>query len=156
MTGARALIYSTRRPRRCKKAGLHTAYHNHNFEFAPQDAGTGFEILMDRTDPKLVSFEMDAGWVAAAGLDPVALLKRYPGRFRLMHVKDIKSSTRPNYALQQDPTEVGSGSIPWARILPAAYQAGIRAFFVEQEPPFSGPRLGSIEKSFQYLMSLEI
>jgi sugar phosphate isomerase/epimerase len=136
-------------------AGLQMAYHNHNFEFAPRGAANGFEILMERTDPKLVSFEMDAGWVAAAGFDPLALLKRYPGRFRLMHVKDIKASTKANFALQQDPTEVGSGRIPWARILPAAYAAGVRNFFVEQEPPFSGSRLASIEKSYRYLMSLE-
>ena len=139
-----------------QKAGLQMAYHNHNFEFAPQGAGTGFTILMERTDPKLVSFEMDAGWVAAAGLDPLALLKRYPGRFRLMHVKDIEASTPANYALQQNPTEVGSGHIAWARILPAAYRAGIRSFFVEQEPPFRGTRLASIAKSFEFLMSLEV
>ena len=136
------------------KGGLRTGYHNHNFEFAPIGDRTGFDILMEATDPQLVTFEMDAGWVAAAGLDPVALLRRYAGRFRLMHVKDIKPSTRANFSLQLDPTEVGSGQMAWAQILPAAYAAGVREFFVEQEPPFSGSRLAAIEKSFQYLMSL--
>ena len=136
-------------------AGLRMCYHNHNFEFAPIAGTTGYEILLERTDPRLVSFEMDAGWVAAAGLDPIALLQRYPGRFRLMHVKDIKASTKPNFAFQQDPTEVGSGMMDWKRILPAATAAGIVEFYVEQEPPFVVPRLASLEKSYRYLVSLE-
>ena len=71
-----------------------------------------------------------------------------------MHVKDIKPSTRPNTRLQQDPAEVGSGVIPWKTILPQTYAAGIRNFFVEQEPPFRGSRLDSVRKSFQYLSTL--
>ena len=78
------------------------------------------------------------GWVAAAGIDPIALFKRYPGRFRLMHVKDMRASTRPNFQMRQDPAEVGSGVIPGARILPAALTAGVEDFFVEQEPPLPG------------------
>jgi len=131
------------------RAGLSTGYHNHNFEFAPAGGRTGFEILMEATDPKLVTFEMGAGW----SLPPAALLQRYPGRFRLMHVKDIKASTKPNFWLQQDPTEVGSGRLAWAQILPAAYAAGVRDF-VEQEPPFPASRLAAIEKSLRYLISL--
>jgi len=134
-----------------RREGLRLGYHNHNLEFAPVDGRTGFEILMTETDPGLVSFEMDAGWVAAAGLDPVALLRRYPHRFRQMHVKDILASTVRNFALKQDPTEVGSGIIPWQTLVPAAYAAGIRQFYVEQEPPFTGSRLDAVAKSFAYL-----
>jgi len=65
-----------------------------------------------------------------------------------MHVKDIKADTQANYALRQDPAEVGNGVIDWKAILPAAYDAGVTRFFVEQEPPFVGPPLRSIEKSF--------
>jgi sugar phosphate isomerase/epimerase len=71
-----------------------------------------------------------------------------------MHVKDIQSNTHPNTALQQNPTEVGSGIIPWPRILPAALQSGVHHFFIEQEPPFPGPRLDSVRKSFNYLNHL--
>lgn len=139
-----------------KKAGILAGYHNHNFEFAPlKDAKggetTGMDILLKGTDPSLVTFELDAGWVTAAGRDPFALLKAYPGRFTQMHVKDVKPSTKPNFELRQDPTEVGSGMIDWKRLLPAAYDAGIRGFYYEQEPPFAYPRLESAKISFDYL-----
>jgi len=135
--------------------GLRVGYHNHNVEFVPgPDGRTGFDILLAETDPALVVFELDAGWAAAAGLDPVALLRRHPRRFELMHVKDIKASTQPNFALRQDPAEVGAGGMNWPAILPAAYAAGVRRFFVEQEPPFVRDRLESVAISFKYLDGL--
>jgi sugar phosphate isomerase/epimerase len=137
-----------------KAAGLTMGYHNHNVEFAPVGGTTGLEILLKATDPALVQFEMDVGWVVAAGHDPFALLKAHPGRFRQMHVKDVKATTKPNFAFQQDPTEVGSGIIAWKRLLPAAYAAGVREFFVEQEPPFEKPRIEAVKISFDYLNAL--
>ena len=142
-----------------KKAGLATGYHNHNFEFAPLKEAkggetNGMEILLKGTDPNLVTFEMDAGWVTAAGQDPFALLKKHPGRFTQMHVKDIKATTKANFELRQDPTEVGSGMIAWPKLLVAAYEAGIRGFYYEQEPPFAHPRLESAKISFDYLASV--
>jgi sugar phosphate isomerase/epimerase len=134
-----------------KAAGLTFGYHNHNVEFAPKGATNGLEILLKGTDPALVRFEMDVGWVVAAGHDPFALMARHPGRFKMMHVKDVKATTRPNFAFQQDPTEVGSGIIDWKRLLAAAYGAGVRDFFVEQEPPFAKPRLEAVKVSFDYL-----
>jgi len=139
-----------------KNAGLAVGYHNHNFEFAPlKDAKGGdthgMDILLNGTDPSLVTFEMDAGWVTAAGHDPKALLKAHPGRFTHMHVKDIKASTKTNFELKQDPTEVGSGMIDWKALLPAAYAAGVRGFYYEQEPPFAHPRLESARISYDYL-----
>ncbi|MBB6252053.1 sugar phosphate isomerase/epimerase family protein [Nitrospirillum iridis] len=134
-----------------KKAGLQLAYHNHNPEFAAVGGATGYDILLAETDPELVKMEMDAGWVAAAGHDPVALLEAHPGRFRLMHVKDLKAGTAPNTGLKMDPTEVGGGILEWHRILPAAHAAGIRHFYVEQEPPFARPRLEAARVSFRYL-----
>ena len=135
------------------REGIALGYHNHNAEFAPVGSTTGFAILMQETDPSIF-FEMDAGWVAAAGLSPVDLLRRYPGRFRMMHVKDILPSTRPNFALQQDPTEVGRGMIDWPELLNVAYAAGVRDFFVEQEPPFTMDRLAALRISHDYLARL--
>jgi sugar phosphate isomerase/epimerase len=136
-----------------RREGIRLGYHNHNVEFRPMGDSNGWDILVDGTDPKLVSFELDAGWVAAAGIDPVALVRRHGGRLRLMHIKDIKGSTRPNFALTMDPTEVGSGVIDWKRLLPAAYKAGVRHFYVEQEPPFPGDPFESLAKSRAYLTS---
>jgi len=137
--------------RALKAAGLTLGYHNHNVEFAPVGGTTGLEILLKGTDPALVSFEMDVGWVVAAGHDPFALLMAHAGRFKQMHVKDVKASTKPNFAFRQDPTEVGSGIIPWKRLLPAAYAEGVRGFFVEQEPPFERPRIEAARLCFDYL-----
>jgi len=139
-----------------KKAGILSGYHNHNFEFASLKDGNGgdtngMEILLKGTDPNLVTFELDVGWVSAAGHDPIALMKAHPGRFTQMHVKDIKPTTKANFELRQDPTEVGSGMIDWKTLLPAAYAAGVRGFYYEQEPPFANARLESARISFDYL-----
>jgi len=134
-----------------KAAGLTAGYHNHNVEFAPVGGTTGLEILLKGTDPGLVSFEMDVGWVVAGGHDPFALLKAHACRFKQMHVKDVKATTKTNFAFRQDPTEVGSGIIDWKKLLPAAYAEGVRGFFVEQEPPFEHPRIESAKICFDYL-----
>jgi sugar phosphate isomerase/epimerase len=134
-----------------QREGITLGYHNHNPEFEPVGNTTGFDIIARNTDRELVVLELDVGWVAAAGLDPAVLFSRYPGRFRLMHVKDIKSSTQTNFDFKQDPTEVGHGMLDWPKLLPAAYAAGVRDFYVEQEPPFEHDRFEAIAASFTYL-----
>jgi sugar phosphate isomerase/epimerase len=134
-----------------KAVGLRFGYHNHNNEFAPVGGTTGMAILMKETDPRLVSYEMDAGWVASAGIDPLTLLARYPGRFSGMHIKDIKASTNPNYAFKLDPTEVGQGTIDWSTLLTRAYAANIRQFYVEQEQPFHKPPLEEAVACIEFL-----
>jgi sugar phosphate isomerase/epimerase len=134
-----------------KAAGIKVGYHNHNYEFAPVGSTTGMEILLANTDPALVTFEVDIGWVAAAGVDPYAFLAKHKGRFTLMHVKDVKADTKPNYAFQMDPAEIGAGALDWKRLLPEAYAAGVRGFYVEQEPPFTRPRLEAAKISYDYL-----
>lgn len=137
-----------------KPHGIAVGYHNHSLEFKPVGSTTGWEILARETDPSLVHFEADIGWIVSAGLDPLAFFKRYSGRVRQAHVKDVKVGFKPSAALGTDPTEVGSGQIDWARVLPAAYAAGVRNFYVEQEPPFSMPRFDSVAKSYAYLSQL--
>ncbi len=137
-----------------KAAGVGVAYHNHNFEFAPVGGSNGLEILLSGTDAALVSFELDVGWVAAAGVDPHVVFAHHKGRFTQMHVKDIKPTTQPNYVLKMDPTEVGSGALNWKTLLPAAYAAGVRGFYVEQEPPFARPRIEAAKLCHDYLAGL--
>jgi sugar phosphate isomerase/epimerase len=140
------------------KVGLRVSYHNHNVEFQPiAEAGgdtCGLEILLKETDPKLVHFEMDVGWVAAGGADPIKILEHRKGRFRMMHVKDLMATTKTNYVMQQDPAEVGNGMLPWPKILDVAYASGVRKFFVEQEPPFKGDPLDSVAISAKYLSTI--
>jgi sugar phosphate isomerase/epimerase len=137
-----------------QKVGLRLSYHNHNVEFRPIGDTCGLEILLENTDPKVVHFEMDVGWVAAGGADPIKILEHRKGRFKMMHVKDLMATTKTNYAMQQDPAEVGNGMLPWRKILDVAYATGVRKFYVEQEPPFKGDPLDSIAISAKYLSAI--
>jgi sugar phosphate isomerase/epimerase len=136
--------------------GLAMVHHNHNVDFNRVGDRTGYDIIQQNTDPALVFFELDVGWVKAAGLDPVALLERYSGRYRMMHVKDIKATTIPNFSLKQDPAILGEGIMDWSKILPAAKSAGITDYYVEQEPPFTMPRMEAVRKNFEYLSTLKV
>lgn len=140
-----------------RREGVKFAYHNHNPEFAPLGETNGLNILLEHTDPKAVAFEMDAGWVVAAGQDPVEMLRAYPQRFRLMHVKDIAPAHQTNTVIKADTMEVGSGVIDWKRVIPAAVAAGVKHFSIEQEPPYSRmPPLEAARKGYEYLSRLEV
>lgn len=138
-----------------KKEGVKVGYHNHNFEFLPLGDTYGLEILLKETDPSLVTFELDVGWAMAAGHDPVALFGQHNGRFTMMHVKDIKADTKPNFALAMDPTEVGSGVVDWKKVLPAGKAAGVTGFYVEQEPPFARPRIEAAKICHDFLAGVQ-
>ncbi len=134
-----------------RSAGIAVGYHNHNVEFAPVGTNTGWEILTRECDPKLVKFEIDLGWIAAAGHDPATFLAQHSGRVRWLHLKDLKATTLTNFALKMDPTEVGSGKQNWPAILKAAQRAGVEHYYVEQEPPFAITRMQAVQRSFDYL-----
>jgi sugar phosphate isomerase/epimerase len=134
-----------------KPYGIDMGYHNHNMEFKPQGGTTGWEVLLKELDPRLVFIELDLGWISAAGLDVAAEIRRLKGRIRMVHVKDIKASTAPNFVLQQDPVEVGLGMLDWRKILPACADAGVQHYYVEQEPPFSRDRFDSMKLSHDFL-----
>ncbi|MCE7798285.1 sugar phosphate isomerase/epimerase [Sphingobium sufflavum] len=140
--------------RALKPLGIGVGYHNHNVEFASVGRTTGWEILWRETDPALVSFEVDTGWIVAAGMDPVQFLRAHHGRIRQLHVKDVAAGTTPNFTIAMNPTEVGSGTVDWARLLPEAHRAGVRHFYVEQEPPFAIPRLEAATRSYAFLSKL--
>jgi len=137
-----------------RREGLKLAYHNHNIEFVASGSKTGYDLLLENTQPDLVWFEMDVGWVAAAGVDPIPLLRAHRGRFRLMHIKDLEASTVPNNAFRMNPADVGSGSLDWRAILPVGYRAGVRYYYVEQEPPFAASRMAAARADYDYLARL--
>ena len=128
--------------RRAKAAGLQYAYHNHNIEFRDVGGGeTGYAILLRETDPSVVKFEADTGWMRVGGADPVKLIEAHPERFAMLHVKDFKGITKPVTALMSPdapkPTELGRGDVDVRAIVAAGRKAGVRHIFVEQEPPFT-------------------
>jgi sugar phosphate isomerase/epimerase len=128
----------------CKKAGIQFCYHNHNFEFDKKDGKYPYDILLNETDKSLVKMEMDLYWVSKAGMDPLALINKNPGRFPLWHLKDMDSTP------QHDFTEVGSGTINFKSILAQSNKAGMKYFFVEQDKCPGSP-FDSITKSFNYI-----
>ena len=137
-----------------KREGLKLGYHNHNVELTRLRSKTALDLLLENTDPGLVWFEMDVGWVAAGGAEPIQLLRAHPHRFRLMHIKDLKASTVPNNAFRMDPADVGSGTLDWKAILPVGYDAGVKYYYVEQEPPFAEPRVDAARTDYEYLARL--
>jgi sugar phosphate isomerase/epimerase len=139
---------------RTRAAGIQFAYHNHNLEFRLYDGVSGYDTLLSRTYPSLMKLELDCGWMVSAGLDPVAYLDRYPGRYAMLHLKDLRADHTPNTGLKMVGTEVGKGIIAWPRLLRAAAKAGIGGLYVEQEPPFAVSSLNSVRESFAYLSSI--
>jgi sugar phosphate isomerase/epimerase len=142
-----------------KQAGLQYAYHNHNFEFRDQGGKTGYEILLEETDPELVKFEADCGWMVTAGANPVEFFEHYPGRYRMIHVKDFTSTTKTSTTLGLGPdqaaTELGRGHIDYVPILTAAKKAGVEHYFVEQDPPIIGmTSLEAAKVDYNYLHKL--
>ena len=131
-----------------KRAGIRFAYHNHDFEFVPMAGKLPYDILLERTDPALVAMELDLFWITKGGQSPLAYFDRHPGRFELVHVKDMDGSP------QQRMVEVGRGAIDFARIFAAREKAGIRHFFVEHDNP-EPSALGSAKTSYEYLASLK-
>lgn len=119
-----------------KANGLTLAYHPHGYEFRPHGNGTLFDYIMQNTKPEHVAFEMDVFWIKHPGQDPVALLKKYPGRFKLMHLKDRQPGTPGNQNGQADvETNVvlGKGDVGIAEIVKAAKKAGVEYMFIEDE-----------------------
>jgi sugar phosphate isomerase/epimerase len=139
--------------RRLRRAGLRLAYHNHNIEFREYAGQRAYDLLLEHTDPALVEFEMDVGWIVAGGGDPLAYLKQHGRRYRLMHVKDVKPTQKANTELLIEGTEVGKGSIDWRAVLGQAVATGLRHRYVELDPPYAIAPLESIRISHDYLQS---
>lgn len=142
-----------------KREGMQMCYHNHAFEFEPlENDEMGFDILFERFDPNLVSFEIDVFWVAMGGWDPAEILRRLDGRVTQLHLKDMKPGTGtifdesmvPNTAFQ----EVGDGSIDFHNIITVAGEIGVEQCHVEQDQ--SPAPLQSIGESYAYLKAMTI
>jgi sugar phosphate isomerase/epimerase len=144
----------------CKKAGLQFAYHNHHFEFIQVHGKWAYDILLEETDPKLVQFEMDLCWMNIAHQDPMKYFARYPGRFPMVHVKDVKlipPIETPGVPVDFEKvfpqmTSVGDGVIDWKKIFEHSKEAGIKHYFVENDYPKQS--FENIGASYAYLEKL--
>jgi sugar phosphate isomerase/epimerase len=132
-----------------KAAGMTFAYHNHGPEFGVESGVTYYDELLRLTDPKLVAFEMDCGWVFAAGRNPIDYLSKTPDRFPLLHVKDMKKNAKGEY----ESTVLGRGLMDYKPILRAA--TGVKHYFIEQEE-FEIPVMEALKLDADYMRKLSL
>jgi len=132
--------------KKCQEAGLKLLYHNHDFEFkADKNGVVVIDYLLEHCDPKYVNFQMDLFWVTRAGASPKAYFEKYPGRFKIWHVKDMDK--------QGKFAPVGQGTIDFGSILKLKELSGMIYYMVEQDMTFDTPPLKAIEISHQGLKS---
>lgn len=140
------------------KHGVKFFYHTHGYEFEPWKDGTLFDKLLEETKPEFVNYEMDVFWIVYPGQDPVKLLEKYPNRFKLMHLKDMRKDVKlgnldggKSLDKGADVT-LGTGQIDYVPILKEAQRAGIEHYFIEDESPTS---VEQIPLSMTYLRGLK-
>ena len=134
--------------------GLTYCYHNHGYEFVKHGAGTLFDVLVEKTDPQYVSYELDILWAFHPGADPAALLEKYGNRFKLMHLKDLKKGVTGDLSGKtpvENDVALGSGQIDLPAVLKAAKKAGVLHYYIEDESPNIATQ---VPQSIAFLKSL--
>ncbi len=141
--------------------GVRFAYHNHGYGLAPVGAQIPLDLLLAATDPAHVFLELDTYWTIAGGADPKDYLARYKGRYRMMHLKDMKGDHRfagdggdPSQwiALFPHMTYLGNGTTDMRGIIAAGRESGVEHFFVEQDR--ADDVVAAIKGSANYLRSI--
>ena len=135
--------------------GLKLCYHPHGYEFTSAGNGTLFDYMVEKTDSRYVNFAMDVYWVKQGGADPVALLQKYPKRFKMLHLKDRLPGT-PNstngHADVETNVVLGKGDVNIAEIMRVAKKIGIKHYFIEDE---SSRVVQQVPESVKFLKSLK-
>jgi len=139
-----------------KAQQMHFIYHTHGYEFIPTSTGeTLMDVLAREMKPGIADFGMDIFWVWKAGQDPALLLKKYPGRFVALHLKDMKEGTPTGQyngaAPNTTSVALGKGTIDIPAVLRAALQTGVKKFYIEDE---GGDAIKQIPQSLKYIQSL--
>jgi sugar phosphate isomerase/epimerase len=138
-----------------KENGLSLCYHPHGYEFRPWESQTLFDYIVTKSNPVYLNFEMDVFWIKQPGQNPVDLLKKYSGRFQLMHLKDRKPGTPDSQNGQADVESnvvLGKGDVGIADIMKVAKKHGVKHFFIEDE---SSRSLEQVPQSLAFLKSLK-
>lgn len=136
-----------------KANGIQFGYHNHNFEFTNINGVVPyFDIFMPEMDVDLITMELDLFWAKKAGQDPIEMFKKYPGRFQLLHFKDMKTNEAPFFdVVKDDICSVGEGVIDFKKILAAKQVAGMKYTFVEDDNQGNGKPFEALETSIKNL-----
>ena len=132
----------------CRKAGIGFAFHNHVKEFEKVDGSLPYDMFLSQISSDIMKMELDLAWVTKAGVDPLELFKKHPGRFPLWHVKDLDRVT-------QRPVEVGAGYVDLSRVFADAKTAGLQHIFVEQDAaPKPFENIANSYKNLQKLLAI--
>lgn len=135
--------------------GLTFIYHNHGFEFEPYANGTLYDYIVQHTDPKYVSFELDILWAYFPGQDPVKLLDTYGNRYKALHLKDLKKGVTGNNSggtSGENDVVLGQGQIDIPGVINAALKAGVKHYYIEDE---SSASVSQVPQSIHYLNTLK-
>lgn len=145
-----------------KAEGVYFAYHNHGYGLVPGASGTTpIDLIFEGTDPSLVFFEMDLFWTVAGRADPASMLAKHSGRFKMLHIKDMKSLTHfsgdgstPDQWMELFPQLVaaGEGIMPLKEILKTASENGVDHYFIEHD--FAPDPIANIGSAATYLKNL--
>jgi len=135
--------------------GVTFCYHNHGYEFSSYENGTLMDYIIQNTNPKYVSFEIDILWTFFPGANPAELLNKYGTRFKLLHLKDLRKGVTGNLsggtAVEND-VALGTGQLDIPAILKAAKTAGIKHYYIEDESPSYAKQ---VPQTILYLKSLK-
>ena len=136
----------------CQKSGMKYGYHNHDFEFS-QKLGerTVFDIILSETDPKLVMQQLDIGNMINGGAKALDIMKKYPGRFESMHVKDEIASSSADEKFES--TVLGKGIVPVKEVIDLGRKWGTKHFIIEQESYQGKPPLESVKEDLAIMKS---
>ena len=135
-----------------KKHGIRFAYHNHDYSFAPMNGILPQDVMMNNTNKDTVDFEMDMYWTVAAGVDPLAYMDKHPGRFKLVHVKDLIKTNTPE---GHESCVIGKGTIDYKSMLPKVAQNGVAHMIVEQEAYTGTNELDAAKDDAAYMKTLK-
>lgn len=142
-----------------RRHGVKFAYHNHGYGLREMQGEVPLHLLMRETDPNSVFYEMDTYWTTAGGGDPVQLLKAYPTRYKMLHLKDMKKLVHfkgnggdPSQweALFPYLTSVGDGVIDMKGIVRQGQRNGVEHYFVEEDK-VANPQV-ALKRSADFLL----
>jgi sugar phosphate isomerase/epimerase len=134
-----------------QKQGIRFAYHNHDYSFVKMNGEVPQDLMIELTNPETVDFEMDMYWTIAAGVDPIAYMKKFPNRFKLVHVKDL---VKTNTAEGHESCVIGKGTIDYKNLLSKAAKQGVEYFIVEQEAYTGTNELDAAKDDAAYMKTL--
>jgi sugar phosphate isomerase/epimerase len=128
--------------------GIKVGYHNYSYDFATSGSERMYDLILENTDPALVTMEMDVYWILAGGGDPIEYLKKYRNRYSLIHIKDMLGDSSHTMV------DVGDGVVKWSAILGEAKRAGVKHFIVEHDEPVDP--IKSLRRSYRFVHSLKM